>query len=145
MAWSIPLLGLQVLVFAFLLAGSFGLVQRYGLQTVSFVGFYGAGQLAAEDHPHLAYDEMILYENEVGLVQRGIFYTPFLYPPIYLLLCATLSIWTIGYVRHALQAAVRPTYPGCPHCRQAMERDHRSRRRGRTSCRPFHRSVRLAT
>jgi hypothetical protein len=104
------LLGLQILVFAFLVAGSYGAVQRYGPQTVSFVGFYAAGQLAADGHPQLAYDDTILYENEVDLTQPGIFYTPFLYPPVYLLLCAILALlpFTVAFV--IFEAATLPLY-----------------------------------
>ena len=86
------LLVLQVAVLAFLVAGSQGLVKRYGPNTVSFVGFYAAGQLAAEGHPEFAYDELFHRETEEALTGPGVRYLPFLYPPVYLLLCAPLAL-----------------------------------------------------
>ena len=104
------MLGLQVLVFAFLVAGSYGVVQRYGPSTVSFVGFYAAGELAADGYPQLAYDETILYENEEDLTRPGIFYTPFLYPPVYLLLCAPLALLPFQAAFIIFEAATLPFY-----------------------------------
>jgi alpha-1,2-mannosyltransferase len=90
--WGGALLALQILVLAFLVAGSYGVVTQYGPSTVSFVSFYAAGQLAADGHPELAYHETSHYETEEALTQQGIHYIPFLYPPVYLLLCAPLAL-----------------------------------------------------
>jgi alpha-1,2-mannosyltransferase len=90
--WGGALLALQILVFAFLVAGSYGLVTQYAPSTVSFVSFYAAGQLAADGHPELAYQETSHYETEEALTQQGTHYIPFLYPPVYLLICAPLAL-----------------------------------------------------
>src|SRR5437762_22690 len=86
------LLALQALVLAFLVAGLYGIVPQYGPSTVSFVGFYAAGQLTIDGHPQFAYDEVFDYETEEALPQRGFLYIPFLYPPVYLLLCTPLAL-----------------------------------------------------
>jgi hypothetical protein len=85
------LLVVQLLVLGFLVAGSYGLVRRYGPDTVSFVSFYAAGQLADRGFAPLVYDEPILGETEEDLTHPGTRFIPFLYPPVYLLLCAPLA------------------------------------------------------
>lgn len=85
------LLVLQALALAYLVAGTYGVVTRYGPTTVSFVGFYAAGQLAVDGHAQFAYDNVFDYEVEESLTQKGVHYLPFLYPPVYLLLCAPLA------------------------------------------------------
>lgn len=107
---SIVLLGSEVLWFAFLIAGSYGLVPRYGPETVSFVGFYAAGQLAADGYPQLAYDDTVLYENEVDLTRPGVSRIRFLYPPIYLLLCAPLAMMGFVAAFIAFEATTLPLY-----------------------------------
>ena len=86
------LLALQALALAFLVAGLYGVVPQYGPSTVSFVGFYAAGQLAVDGHAQFAYDDTFDYETEEALTQKGVTYLPFLYPPVYLLLCAPLAL-----------------------------------------------------
>jgi alpha-1,2-mannosyltransferase len=86
------LLALQALLLGFLVAGSYGLVKRYGPDTVSFVSFYAAGQLVDRGYAPLAYDEPILNEAEEDLTHPGARFVPFLYPPVYLLLCAPLAL-----------------------------------------------------
>ncbi len=91
-AWGAVLLTAQAFALAFLVAGSYGVVTQYGPSTVSFVGFYAAGQLAVDGHPQFAYDEVFHYETQEALTQEGVPYLPFLYPPVYLLLCAPLAL-----------------------------------------------------
>src|SRR5689334_13200525 len=86
------LLAAQVVVLGFLIAGSYGLVKKYGPDTVSFVGFYAAGELATEGHPEQAYEQKPQYEAEEKLTHRGVLYLPFLYPPVYMLVCAPLKL-----------------------------------------------------
>jgi hypothetical protein len=86
------LLALQALALAYLVAGAYGVVRQYGPPTVSFVGFYAAGQLAADGHPQFAYDNVFDYETEEALTQPGVPYLPFLYPPVYLLVCWPLAL-----------------------------------------------------
>jgi alpha-1,2-mannosyltransferase len=90
-AISGTLIVLQLLVLGFLVAGSYGLVTRYGPNTVSFVSFYAAGELALRGYAPLAYDEPILGETEEDLTHPGTHFIPFLYPPVYLLVCAPLA------------------------------------------------------
>jgi alpha-1,2-mannosyltransferase len=91
------LLAFQVLVLAFLVAGSFGIVKRYGPDAVSFVAFYAAGQLTAEGQPKLVYSEVIQHEAEEALTHPGVRYIPFLYPPVYLLVCSPLTVLPIFF------------------------------------------------
>lgn len=86
------LLLLQAVVLGYLAAGSYGLVPRYGPDTISFVSFYAAGQLADRGHAPLVYDEPILDEGEEDLTHPGVRSIPFLYPPVYLLICAPLAL-----------------------------------------------------
>jgi alpha-1,2-mannosyltransferase len=86
------LLALQALVLAYLVAGTYGVVRQYGPSTVSFVGFYAAGQLAVDGHAQFAYDDAFDYETEEALTQPGVPYLPFLYPPFYLLVCWPLAL-----------------------------------------------------
>ena len=91
-AMSGVLFVLQLAVLGFLVAGSYGLVKRYGPDTVSFVSFYAAGELANRGYAPLAYDDPILDEAEEDLTHPGVRLIPFLYPPVYLLLCAPLAL-----------------------------------------------------
>jgi hypothetical protein len=85
------LLVLQLLGFGILVAGSYGLVKRYGPDTVSFVSFYAAGQLANIGDAPLAYNEALLYRSEEDVTHPGVRLLIFPYPPVYLLLCALLA------------------------------------------------------
>jgi hypothetical protein len=91
-ARAVVLLVFQILLLAFLIAGSFGAVTQLGPSAVSFVSFFAAGQLAAGGHPALAYDQTFHYLAEEALTRPGIHYVPFLYPPVYLLLFAPLTL-----------------------------------------------------
>jgi hypothetical protein len=91
-AVSAALLVLQLVVLGYLAAGAYGLVKRYGPDTVSFVSFYAAGELAVRGYAPLAYDEAILGETEEDLTHPGANLVLFLYPPVYLLLCAPLVL-----------------------------------------------------
>jgi hypothetical protein len=70
-AISAALLVLQLVVLGYLAAGAYGLVKRYGPDTVSFVSFYAAGELAVRGYAPLAYDEAILGETEEDLTHPG--------------------------------------------------------------------------
>jgi hypothetical protein len=84
---------LEILGFGFLVAGSFGLVKRYTPPVVSFVGFYAAGSLAVAGTPELAYDNSKRFAAEQTAIQKtDIHNILFLYPPVYLLLCAPLAL-----------------------------------------------------
>ncbi len=82
---------LQLFVLGFLVAGTYGVVKRYGPETVSFKAFYAAGQLANEGNAPLVYDAASLDDAEATLTHAGVHFDPFPYPPIYLLLCAPLA------------------------------------------------------
>jgi hypothetical protein len=86
------LLVFQIFLLGFLVAGSYGLVRQRGPSAVSFVSFYAAGELADAGHPAGAYDKGTLYQAELSLTGRNIRYIPFLYPPVYLLLCSALPL-----------------------------------------------------
>jgi hypothetical protein len=89
---SIMLLAFELAVLGFLVAGSYGWVQAYGPKNFSFVGFYAGGRLAVEGHPEFAYDEALYHEEQEILAGPGINFLSFLYPPVYLLLCAPLAM-----------------------------------------------------
>lgn len=78
------LLALQVLVFAFLVAGTHGwIVQLERPTTTDFVSFYAAGSLADAGTPALAYDQTAHLAAEEAVAGAGIEYQYFNYPPIY--------------------------------------------------------------
>jgi hypothetical protein len=89
---SAVLLLAQLLALGYLVAGSYGLVRRLGPDNVSFVSFYAAGQFADRGLAPLVYDDPILTEAEEDLTEPGAHFVPFLYPPVYLLLCAPLAL-----------------------------------------------------
>jgi hypothetical protein len=112
LAISGALIALQLVILGFLVAGSLGLVKRYGPDTVSFVSFYAAGELAAHGYPALAYDEPILTEAQEDLTHPGVRVIPFLYPPVYLLLCAPLALLPALVAFVAFEAATLALYLG---------------------------------
>jgi hypothetical protein len=87
------LLAVELFALAFLVAGSFGLVRQYAPATVSFTGFYAAGALALVGAPALAYDDAARYaEEEIAVHRDRIAPVLFLYPPVYLFVCAALAL-----------------------------------------------------
>src|SRR5207248_7571472 len=86
------LLVLEIAVFLFLIAGTHGwIVPLERATTTDFASFYAAGKLAGAGTPALAYDQAAHHAMEQAVTAPGIEYQFFNYPPVYLLLCATLA------------------------------------------------------
>jgi len=86
------LLVIEISVFAFMAAGTHGLIVPLAKPTsTDFVSFYAAGSLADSGTPELAYDRSEHYAAEERATKAGIDYNFFYYPPTFLLLCALLA------------------------------------------------------
>jgi alpha-1,2-mannosyltransferase len=86
------LLAVEFCGFLFLVAGTHGLIVPLGTPvSTDFVSFYAAGSLAAGGTPELAYDHAAHYAAEERAAEPGVEYRFFYYPPVFLLLCATLA------------------------------------------------------
>lgn len=86
------LLAVELALFAFLVAGTNGLIVPLGKATTTdFVSFYAAGTLADAGTPALAYDQAAHHAAEQRAAQPGIEYQFFNYPPVYLLLCVVFA------------------------------------------------------
>src|ERR1700738_2528798 len=86
------LLAVEIVVFLFLVAGTYGLiVPLAGPTSTDFVSFYAAGALADAGTPELAYDQAAHDAAEQRAAAPGIEYRVFYYPPVFLLLCAALA------------------------------------------------------
>jgi len=86
------LLAVEVVAFLFLVAGTYGLiVPLAGPTSTDFVSFYAAGALADAGTPELSYDHAAHEVAEQRATVAGIEYRFFYYPPVFLLLCATLA------------------------------------------------------
>jgi alpha-1,2-mannosyltransferase len=86
------LLAVEVVAFLFLVAGTYGLiVPLAGPTSTDFVSFYAAGALADAGTPELSYDHAAHEVAEQRATAAGIEYRFFYYPPVFLLLCATLA------------------------------------------------------
>ncbi len=86
------LLIVEVALFLFLAAGTYGLVVPLPKPTsTDFVSFYAAGKLADSGDPALAYDKAAHCAAEERATEPGIVYNYFYYPPVFLLLCAALA------------------------------------------------------
>lgn len=88
-------------VLIFLILGTHGLIVPMEKPTTTdFVSFYAAGALAMQGTPALAYDQAVHFALEQKITAPGIGYQYFFYPPVYLLLCAPLSLlpYLISYV-----------------------------------------------
>jgi hypothetical protein len=86
------LLIVQISVFAFMAAGTHGLIVPLTKPTsTDFVSFYAAGSLADSGTPELAYHSADHYAAEERATEAGIDYNYFFYPPTFLLLCALLA------------------------------------------------------
>jgi hypothetical protein len=91
-AYGAILLVLELAGFAFLVAGTHGLIVPLEKPTTTdFVSFYAAGKLAAAGTPALAYDQAAHYAAEVAAREPGIQYQFFFYPPVFVLLCALVA------------------------------------------------------
>jgi alpha-1,2-mannosyltransferase len=86
------LLAVEIALFLFLAAGTYGLIVSLPKPTsTDFVSFYAAGGLADAGTPALAYDRDAHYAAEERATEPGIVYNFFYYPPIFLLLCGALA------------------------------------------------------
>lgn len=91
-AWGIVLLveeSLLVLFAALWLHGAF--VEIKTPSSSDFVSFYAAGKLALAGTPALAYDQVAHHLAEQQATMAGIPYMLFIYPPVFLFLCAGLA------------------------------------------------------
>jgi alpha-1,2-mannosyltransferase len=92
LAYAALLLCVEVIGFAFFLAGTHGWIVP--LQTplsTDFVSFYAAGWLADSGTPWLVYQQAAHHAAEQAATQPGIVYNYFYYPPIFILLCAAIA------------------------------------------------------
>ena len=86
------LLAVELALFLFLAAGTYGLIVPLPKPTsTDFVSFYAAGSLADAGTPELAYNRDAHYAAEERATEPGIVYNFFYYPPIFLLLCGALA------------------------------------------------------
>ena len=86
------LLGAELLVSIFLVAGSYGLIVPLKKpNTTDFVSFYAAGALVDAGTPALVYNQARHHAAEERATEDGVEYNFFNYPPIFLLLCAVLG------------------------------------------------------
>jgi alpha-1,2-mannosyltransferase len=84
------LLAVEIVLFGFLAAGTYGLIVPLPKPTsTDFVSFYAAGGLADAGAPELAYNRDAHYAAEERATKPGIVYNFFYYPPVFLLLCST--------------------------------------------------------
>jgi alpha-1,2-mannosyltransferase len=86
------LLAIEIVLFVFLAAGTYGLIVTLDKPTTTdFVSFYAAGNLADSGHAQLAYNRDVHYAAEQQATKSGIDYNFFYYPPVFLLICAALA------------------------------------------------------
>ena len=91
-AYGAILLTLEVLAFLFIMAGTYGLVVKLDKpNTTDFVSFYAAGDLADHGAPQAAYDQPRHLAAEEKATERGIGYVLFVYPPVFMMICAGLA------------------------------------------------------
>lgn len=92
-AYSLILLVLTVVISAFWLFGSDGLIDRNGKPIgTDFSSFYAAGSLALEGRAIDAYDTAAHYAREQQLFGERTPYYAWFYPPIFLLVAAPLAM-----------------------------------------------------
>ncbi len=90
--WAAVLLAVETMVFAFVVAGTHGLIVALPKPlTTDFVSFYAAGELGWRHTASLAYDMAAHYDVEQAVTAPGIGYQYFFYPPVWLLPLAPLS------------------------------------------------------
>ena len=91
---GVTLLAAEVVLFIFIVAGTYGLIVPLdGPTTTDFVSFYAAGRLVDAGSPELVYDQEAHYAAEQRATANGVDYNFFYYPPVFLLLCAALARW----------------------------------------------------
>jgi len=91
-AYSGILLGCEILVFLFFVAGTHGWIVPLDVPTTTdFASFYAAGDLANAGSPEAAYDHTLHFAAEERATQSGVGYVIFVYPPVFLLLCGLLA------------------------------------------------------
>jgi alpha-1,2-mannosyltransferase len=87
------LLAFEIAVFLFIAAGTYGLVVPLAKPTTTdFVSFYAAGTLAEAGTPQLAYARTAHYAAEQRTTAKGISYSFFYYPPVFLIVCRILAL-----------------------------------------------------
>lgn len=92
LAWCRALLMLEVIVAAFFVAGTHGLIAPLNQPTsTDFVSFYAAGKLADSVAPAQAYDPAAHWATEQRVIAPGLAHVVFYYPPVFLLPCALLA------------------------------------------------------
>ena len=92
LAYGRIVLAIELALFAFLVAGTHGLIVPLQRPTTTdFASFYAAGSLAHAGTPALAYDQAAHYAAEQLATAPGITYQFFYYPPIFLMLSALLE------------------------------------------------------
>ena len=82
----------QIVLLLVAIAGTHGLIVATGPSSTDYISFYAAGRLAAQGNAALAYDRAVHYALEQVITEPGIDHKFFFYPPIFLLLCAPLSL-----------------------------------------------------
>jgi hypothetical protein len=89
---SAVIIGLEILVFLFMVAGTHGLIVPLAKPTTTdFVSFYAAGTLADDGTPDLVYDADQHHAAEERATALGIEHNFFYYPPVFLAVCAALG------------------------------------------------------
>ena len=92
MTYSGIALGLELIAFLFLIAGTHGWVVPLDKPNASdFVSFYAAGELANAGTPEAAYLQPEHFAAEQRASEPGVSYVFFFYPPVFLLLCAPFA------------------------------------------------------
>jgi hypothetical protein len=91
-AYGSILLVWEMLTFLFMIAGTHGLIVPLDKPvTTDFISFYAAGDLANSGAPSAAYDQALHLAAEEKSTEPGIGYLLFVYPPVFMMLCAALS------------------------------------------------------
>jgi hypothetical protein len=86
------LLALELIAFLFLIAGAHGwIVPLDKVTTTDFASFYAAGDLANAGTAAATYDPAAHLAAEERATSPGIDYVVFVYPPVFLMLCALLA------------------------------------------------------
>lgn len=86
------LLTFEVLAFLFIVAGTHGwIVPLKEPNTTDFVSFYAAGSLADQGNAAAAYNPLRHLAAEVAATEPGIRHVIFVYPPVFIMLCAVLA------------------------------------------------------
>ncbi len=91
-AYCVILLIFEIGAFLFFVAGTHGWFVPLDMPvTTDFASFYAAGYLTNDGTPQAAYDIVRHYAAEERLTEPGVGYVIFVYPPVFLLLCALMA------------------------------------------------------